>query len=370
MLRLDLEHEGPVPPNELVQLVDALRQKITVKPAAVILSDYAKGAVCEEVCKAVIEEARGLSIPVFVDPKGRNYSKYTGATAITPNRSELALVCGLHPGRLDELLMAAEELRQRLMLKFLAITRGEDGITLIEPGEVSHVPTIARKVFDVSGAGDTVIATLTAGLAVGLNRLEAIHLANVAAGIVVGKVGTTPIDKAELLEALSGEEALRRANKICTLDQVLRRVETWRARGERIVFTNGCFDLLHAGHIGLLERARREGDRLVVGVNTDRSVRAIKGAPRPIIPEHERASILAALECVDAVVLFDEDTPLNLIKSLRPETLAKGGDYTEAQVVGAEEVKAWNGRVSLIPVVAGWSSTAIIKKIGASRPFP
>jgi D-beta-D-heptose 7-phosphate kinase/D-beta-D-heptose 1-phosphate adenosyltransferase len=368
MLRLDLEHEGPVPPDELAGLIDALRQKIRTKPAAVILSDYAKGVVCEHVSRLVIQEARSLNIPVFVDPKGRDYSKYIGATAITPNRSELALACRIPPEHLDDLLKAGEELRQRLELRFLAITRGEEGVTLIEPGAVSHVAAVAKKVFDVSGAGDTVIATLTAGVVAGLNCLEAIHLANVAAGIVVGKVGTAPIDKTDLLEALSAEETLRQANKICSVDEAIRRVEKWRSNAEKIVFTNGCFDLLHAGHISFLEGARREGERLVVGLNTDRSVRALKGALRPIIPEQERARVLGALECVDAIVLFDEDTPLNLIKLLRPGVLVKGTDYSEDQVAGAAEVKSWGGRLLLLPIIPGWSSTEIIKKIEASKP--
>ena len=209
MLRLDREDDRPPPAPDQTRLLDAVAQAMRARPAAVILSDYAKGVIGEEVAKLVIEEARRLDLPVFVDPKGRDYSKYRGATALTPNRAELALACGLHSGPVEELLRSGARLRQDLDLGFLAVTRGEEGITLIEPGAVSHIPAVAQRVFDVSGAGDTVIATLTAGIAAGLSRLEAIHLANLAAGIVVGKVGTVPVDAEGLLEALSAEAALR-----------------------------------------------------------------------------------------------------------------------------------------------------------------
>jgi len=211
MLRLDREDTHPAAAQDQAHLLDAVAKAMTAKPAAVILSDYAKGVVSEQVAKAVIEGARALTIPVFVDPKGRDYSKYRGATALTPNRAELALACGVAPEDLEELLRSGAKLRQDLDLGFLAVTRGEEGITLIEPDGVSHIPAVAQKVFDVSGAGDTVIATLTAGIAAGLSRWEAIHLANLAAGIVVGKVGTVPVDNASLQEALSAEAILKHA---------------------------------------------------------------------------------------------------------------------------------------------------------------
>ena len=211
MLRLDREDDRPAPAQDRARLLDVLAQAMKARPTAVILSDYAKGVIGEQVAKLAIEEAHRLEVPVLVDPKGRDYSKYRGATALTPNRAELALACGLHSEPVEELLRAGAKMRQDLDLGFLAVTRGEEGITLIEAEAVSHIPAVAQKVFDVSGAGDTVIATLTAGIAAGLSRLEAIHLANLAAGIVVGKVGTVPVDGAGLLEALSAEAALRQA---------------------------------------------------------------------------------------------------------------------------------------------------------------
>jgi len=368
MLRLDRESAAPLSNHDLSLLLESSLRQVRSRPAAVIISDYAKGVVAPMLCQRVIAEARGLEIPVLVDPKGRDYTKYAGATAVTPNRAELGLACGLSPDDLDELLKAGEELRHGLHLDFLAFTRGEEGISIIEPGRALHVAAVAKRVFDVSGAGDTVIATLAAGLVAGLDRLDAVRLANLAAGVVVGKVGTVPIQRNELLEALSAEDALRQASKICSAEEILKRAEHWRASGERIVFTNGCFDLLHVGHVTYLERARREGDRLVVALNTDRSVRTLKGPSRPIIPEQERARVLAALECVDAVVLFDQETPLDLISRLRPEVLAKGSDYREDQVVGAQEIKAWKGRLALIPLVDGYSSSGILKRITARQP--
>lgn len=267
------------------------------------------------------------------------------------------------PHDIDGLLAGAARLAADLQLDFMTVTRGEEGISLIGGQGVEHLPATARQVFDVSGAGDTVIATLAAGLVAGLPPAAACGLANLAAGIVVGKVGTVPIAREELLHAIEVEDAVEQADKVCPPDVLLRRVRAWRGRGERVVFTNGCFDLLHAGHVTYLEQARRQGDRLVVGLNTDRSVSALKGPTRPVIHENDRARVLAALESVDAVVLFDEDTPIELIRALRPEVLVKGSDYTEDQVVGGGDVKSWGGRVALIPILPGRSSTRILNRI-------
>jgi D-beta-D-heptose 7-phosphate kinase/D-beta-D-heptose 1-phosphate adenosyltransferase len=219
-------------------------------------------------------------------------------------------------------------------------------------------------VFDVSGAGDTVIATIAAGRAAGLDPIDSAHLANLAAGVVVAKVGTAAITAAELAAAISGEAALEQAAKVMDLKTLLERVQGWRDRGERVVFTNGCFDLLHVGHVTYLERARRHGQRLVVGLNTDRSVRALKGPQRPLIGQADRARVLAALAAVDAVVLFDDETPLELIRRLQPEVLAKGADYREDQVVGATEVRALGGQVVLVPLVDDRSTSGIIRRMG------
>jgi D-beta-D-heptose 7-phosphate kinase/D-beta-D-heptose 1-phosphate adenosyltransferase len=304
-----------------------------------------------------------LNIPVLVDPKGRDYSKYAGATALTPNKRETADACGVSVHDSEALLTAAARLRESLKLDFLAVTRSEEGVSLIEESHTLHIPATAKQVFDVSGAGDTVIATLAAGLIAGLERRQALHLANLAAGVVVGKVGTAPIKYEELLRELTVEDSTQQANKVCTLEALLTRVAGWRAAGQKIVFTNGCFDLLHAGHVTYLEGARNLGDRLIVGLNTDRSVSALKGPTRPVIHEADRARVMAALESVDAVVLFDEDTPLDLIRAIRPDVLAKGSDYSEDQVVGGSDVKSWGGRVALVDLVPGRSTTKIIGKL-------
>jgi D-beta-D-heptose 7-phosphate kinase/D-beta-D-heptose 1-phosphate adenosyltransferase len=220
-------------------------------------------------------------------------------------------------------------------------------------------------VFDVSGAGDTVIATLAAGLMYGLSPLESLQLANAAAGVVVGKVGTVPITRDDLIEALASEQSSEQAHKVCDLAQLQQKVESWRKNKQKIVFTNGCFDLLHAGHVTYLEAAKKRGDKLILGLNTDRSVSALKGPTRPVVNENDRARVLAALESVDAVILFDEDTPLNLINTLKPDVIAKGSDYTADQVVGGREVESWGGEIALIDLVAGRSTSNIIKKMNS-----
>jgi D-beta-D-heptose 7-phosphate kinase/D-beta-D-heptose 1-phosphate adenosyltransferase len=302
-------------------------------------------------------------VPVLVDPKGKDFSRYAGATLITPNRAELALATGTDPQNRDALIAAGARLREELGLDLLALTLSEQGMVLFDACGTQDIPAVAREVFDVSGAGDTVIATFAAGLAAGLGHLDTAHLANLAAGVVVGHVGTVPISSTELLAAIGQEQALEQGAKIQNLAGTLEQVQRWRANGDLVVFTNGCFDLLHVGHVTYLERARRYGHRLVVGLNTDRSVRTLKGPERPLIREDDRARVLAALASVDAVVFFDEDTPLELIKALRPDVLAKGADYREEDVVGAAEVKAWGGRVVLVPLVPDRSSSQIVRRM-------
>ena len=365
MMRLDQEDASAFAAEENAALQASISQALADRPAAVILSDYAKGVLSETVCHAVIAQAQAAGIPVLVDPKGRDYSKYQGATGLTPNKRETAEACNVAIQDNPALLAAAEQLRRTLKLDFLAVTRGEEGITVLDAQGSTHLTATARQVYDVSGAGDTVISTLTAGLAHGLALNDAIELANIAAGIVVGKVGTVPINKAELEHELQSQQSAAQADKVCTLESLLARVQTWRNRGERIVFTNGCFDLLHAGHVTYLEAARNTGDRLVLGLNTDRSVSALKGPTRPVIHEQDRARVLAALESVDAVILFDEDTPISLINAVRPDVIVKGSDYTEEQVVGGAEVKSWGGKIALIDVVPGRSTSNIIQKLAS-----
>ncbi len=366
MLRLDEEAPGVYADSARQALLAGMRTTLDAwRPGIIILSDYAKGSLDDSTCHWLIEAGRARGIPVLVDPKGRDYSKYRGATALTPNQKEIAEACGVPAREVEGVLREAERLRQALGLNFLPVTRGEHGIALVADGGVTHLPATARQVYDVSGAGDTVIATLAAGLLAGLTAAESCRLANLAAGIVVGKIGTIPVSREELLHEIERLDSSVQADKICAAADLQARLAAWRAQGERIVFTNGCFDLLHAGHVAYLETARTLGARLVVGLNTDRSIRALKGPTRPVIHEEDRARVLAALESVDAVVLFDEDTPLDLIRTIRPDVLVKGDDYAEAQVVGAADVKAWGGRVVLIPVMPGRSTSGILARLNA-----
>jgi len=361
MLRVDMEDTSPLPKEISTAWIQHLKTQFLHDFSAVILSDYGKGALSPEVCQSMIAAARDAGIPVLIDPKGREYDRYRGATLLSPNRSELALATGVPTKDLEALLEAGEQLRVNLNLRYLLVTLGDQGMTLLDGSTPIHLPAVAREVYDVSGAGDTVIATTAAGLAAGLPIQDTLRLANFAAGVVIGKVGTTPIALSELAETLSGEQGL--AQKVFTLEKLLIQVEKWRGRGEKLVFTNGCFDLLHVGHVTYLERARQTGHRLIVGLNTDRSVSALKGPSRPVVPQKDRAQVLAALASVDAVVLFDEDTPLSLICALRPDVLVKGADYQGRGVVGATEVESWGGRVYFAPLSEGRSSTAILEKV-------
>jgi D-beta-D-heptose 7-phosphate kinase/D-beta-D-heptose 1-phosphate adenosyltransferase len=362
MLRIDAEVTTPLPAPLQAALERAVVERL---PAAdvLLLSDYAKGVLTVELCGRLIAAGAAHGVPVLVDPKGRDFARYRGATLLTPNRAELALATGVDAADLAALLRQAALLRSELGLAQLVLTLGELGMALVADGTTTRVPAVAREVFDVSGAGDTVIATIAAGRAAGLDPVDTVHLANLAAGVVVGYRGTAAIAAEALAAAIAGKAALEQAAKVRSLDAMRAQVAQWRAAGERIVFTNGCFDLLHVGHVTYLERARRHGQRLVVGLNSDRSVRALKGPERPLIGEQDRARVLAALAAVDGVVLFDAHTPIELIHALRPDVLAKGADYREEDVVGAAEVKGWGGQVVLVPLVAERSTTGIVSRM-------
>lgn len=361
MMRLDQESQATLTPAENNQLQDAILSQLALHPAVVILSDYAKGLLSASVCQQVITLCNAKNIPVLVDPKGRDYTKYKNATALTPNKKEAAEVCGIDIND-PELIHKACALKDSLQLKFLVITRGEEGISLLD--EQAHLlPATAKKVFDVSGAGDTVIATLAAGMLHDLSPITSLQLANLAAGVVVGKVGTVPITQDELINAIISDQNSEQAHKICDLTQLMQKVALWKQTKQKIVFTNGCFDLLHAGHVTYLEQAKKRGDKLILGLNTDRSVCALKGPTRPVVNENDRARVLAALESVDAVILFDEDTPLNLIQTIQPHIIAKGSDYSADQVVGGKEVLSWGGEIALIDLVAGRSTSKLIEKL-------
>ena len=364
LMRLDVEAPDDASESEIASLLAALAPQVAASDC-VILSDYAKGVLPPAVCKAVIAQARARRIPVLVDPKGSSFVKYQGATTICPNLQELAACTGVAPREMAALMESGRALRKHLGLEYLTVTMSERGIRVLRetPEQDLHAPAQAREVYDVSGAGDTVIAVLAASAAAGLDLESAIQLANVAAGIVVSRVGTVPVERDSLMAALAAEFTLSTQEKIVDRTGLVARATQWRSRGETIVFTNGCFDLLHVGHITLLEDAHRMGHHLVVGLNSDASVQRLKGPRRPIVGELERARVLAALASTDAIVIFDEDTPLETIRLLQPDVLVKGGDYTEATVVGAELVRSTGGRVAIVPTVAGFSTTNIVRRL-------
>jgi len=368
IVRLDTEQTDGYPESALESLIASAEAALAATDV-VVLSDYAKGVLTEGVCKRIIASARNRGIPVLVDPKQRNFERYRGATTICPNFAELSAVTGLAganlDANLDTILAAGQKMVAELDLEYLTVTLSEKGIALLRTGSQFIAPAVARQVFDVSGAGDTVIATLALASASGLEMEAAIELANIAAGIVVSKVGTVPIDRDGLLGGLQPEIELKAEEKVLSLEQLKVRASAWRSTGQKVVFTNGCFDLLHIGHIALLEDARREGDRLIVAINSDASTSRLKGPTRPIVGERERARILAALTAVDAVVVFDDPTPLRYIQELRPDILVKGGDYNEETVVGAKEVRSWGGSVKIVPIVEGFSTTKLVSKATA-----
>ena len=365
LLRLDVETREAVPENEDAALM-ARAAGAVAGMDAVVLSDYAKGTLSDGVCRAVIEAARRDSIPVLVDPKTRDFSRYRGSTTICPNLAELSVATGVPAHQTDALLLAAHALLRQIDVEFLTVTMSERGIRVLQQGQPDVVsPAKAQEVYDVSGAGDTVIATLAACLAAGLGLQTSVDLANVAAGIVVGKLGTVPVFAGELVGLLTQSPVMSSREKVLSRERARSRVEEWRAEGETIVFTNGCFDLLHVGHITLLEDCRRFGSKLVVALNTDDSVSRLKGPSRPVVGEQERAKVMAALAAVDLVTLFDESTPLELIELLRPDVVVKGGDYTVQTVVGHEAVAEYGGRVEIVPTVEGFSTTNLVRKMMA-----
>lgn len=361
MLRLDFEETGDLAEGEAAALRAWLQGLLRQGLDGIIISDYAKGLCSDEFTAWVIAQGRAAGLPVLVDPKGPDWQKYAGCTFITPNVKEMGEAAGCALANEDEpVVAAARQARLQYKIDNVVVTRSEKGMTLVNEREVLHAPATAIEVFDVSGAGDTVAATLLAAVAGRLALEEAIYLANRASGLVVAKVGTYPVHRAELLADVLGE-ARRSGQGFRTLswEEIASLAQTWRAAGETVVFTNGCFDLLHLGHVSYLEKARGLGQHLIVGLNSDASVRRLKGPSRPLVGELARARVLSAMACVDAVVLFEQDTPLELIKAIRPDVLVKGGDYSLETVVGRE----WAGRVELIDFEEGYSTSNIVAKI-------
>jgi D-beta-D-heptose 7-phosphate kinase/D-beta-D-heptose 1-phosphate adenosyltransferase len=368
LLRADWEPASPVDSKSEDALIGHAI-KAMPKAGAVVLSDYAKGALTPRVIRAVIDAANKAGKPVVVDPKGRDYGIYKGATLITPNRQELADATHSQAQTDDQIAAAAAELGRMLGAKAVLVTRSEAGMTLVGEGAAIHVPAYPVRVRDVSGAGDTVVAVLSAMLAMQADFESAMRAANAAAAVVVGKRGTATLSVAELRSRILPAATLAPEEKIvfdwALLDEHL---AEWRRQGLRVGFTNGCFDLLHPGHVKLLAGARAACDRLVVGLNGDASVTRLKGEGRPVQPVQARAEVLAALEAVDLVVVFDEDTPEKLIARVKPTVLVKGGDYTREQVVGHAIVEALGGEVILIDIVPGHSTSAMVERTRAPKP--
>ena len=362
MLRIDRESSTPLHAEQEEVLLHYLRGAADAFDV-ILVSDYLKGVLSAKVLATLCELGRSRGIPVVVDPKGRDFSRYQGATVLTPNRREAQTAAGIEIVDEASLQAAGEGLLRELELEVLVLTRSEEGMSLFfRDGRHLHLPTEAREVFDVSGAGDTVLAFLGAALGCGLGFEAAARLANLAAGIVVGKLGTSTVSPDELRHA-AALQSVDGGLKIRSRDALAPLLATARRQGRKVVFTNGCFDLLHVGHVRYLQKARQLGDLLVLGLNSDASIRRLKGPQRPLIGEEERAHILAALDCIDYVTIFDEDTPLELLEVLRPDILVKGGDYTPETVVGKELVESYGGRVELIRFVDGKSTTGIIEKI-------
>jgi D-beta-D-heptose 7-phosphate kinase/D-beta-D-heptose 1-phosphate adenosyltransferase len=363
LLRADWEVAKPI----AASVEDALiARALAALPqcGAVVLSDYAKGALTPRVIRAVIEAAKAQGRPVIVDPKAHDYAIYRGATLITPNRKELSDHTRRPVATEAEIAGAARDLAHAVMSKAVLATLSEDGMMLhVEGAEPVHIPSYPVKIRDVSGAGDTVVATLSALLAMGANFEAAARAANAAASVVVGKRGTAVVTPAELRARILPAAALAAEEKIVfDWDIADERIAEWRAQGLRVGFTNGCFDLLHPGHVKVLTAARAACDRLVVGLNSDASVARLKGEGRPIQNAHARADVLAALEAVDLVVVFEQDTPIELIKRVRPKVLVKGGDYRPEDVVGRELVESDGGEVVLVDLLPGHSTSAIVRK--------
>ncbi|HEX9648000.1 MAG TPA: D-glycero-beta-D-manno-heptose 1-phosphate adenylyltransferase [Alphaproteobacteria bacterium] len=362
LLRADRDPLAPLP-SQVTAEVSRLAAEAVPACDAVVLSDYGKGVLDGPVVQAVVECARRCARPVVVDPKGLDFNRYRGADVLTPNWLELGAEAGAKIDDDTSAVVAARRVIQRCGIQRVLVTRGRNGMSLVDFSHTEHIPAHTQEVLDMSGAGDTVAATFTAAIAAGIDMLDAARLANFAAGIVVGKVGTAAVKADELRQALRHGSVRAADTKVLAMEPAAKRIAMWRRQGQKIGFTNGCFDLLHPGHISLLRQARAACDRLVVGLNSDASVARIKGPGRPIQPEAARAMLLAALEHIDLVVVFEDDTPMRLLRLFRPDVLVKGADYLLSEVVGAEFVKSYGGDVLLAEITPGYSTTSTIERI-------
>ncbi|AQM18829.1 MULTISPECIES: bifunctional D-glycero-beta-D-manno-heptose-7-phosphate kinase/D-glycero-beta-D-manno-heptose 1-phosphate adenylyltransferase HldE [Vibrio] len=360
LIRLDFEDKFE---NTDPELILSRMELALPKVKAVILSDYAKGAL--EHVQQLIQKARAANVPVFIDPKGADFERYRGATLLTPNMSEFEQVVGKVKTE-QELVEKGFALIEQFDLGALLVTRSEHGMTLLQRNQKPfHLPTLAKEVYDVTGAGDTVISVLAASVAAGKPLDEACALANAAAGVVVGKLGTSTVSTIELAEAVHGSKDTDYG--VISEQALIDAVKVAQAQGEKVVMTNGCFDILHAGHVSYLNHAAKLGDRLIVAVNTDESVKRLKGPGRPVNTTDRRMAVLAALGAVDWVVPFSEDTPQRLIAAVLPNLLVKGGDYKPEDIAGGEEVIAAGGEVKVLNFEDGCSTTEIIEAIKGGR---
>ncbi len=361
LLRLDAEEAGPPGADSERALIAEIG---TVLPtvSAVLMSDYAKGLLSPAVIEAVLTGAQKLGLPVIADPKGKDFTRYGAVDILKPNAGELASAVGLPTGSTAEIERALEAAQAQLPARAVIVTRAAQGMSYVsKDGLIGHVSGKAREVFDVSGAGDTSLAALATAVVAGASLDEAVELAILASGIAVGKSGTATVSAAELLDTAALEQWSRKAGTL-SVDAMVGQIERWREGGLRIGFTNGVFDILHPGHIRVLEDSRSRCDRLVVGLNSDASVKRLKGPERPVNDAASRAQVLCGLTSVDGVVIFEEDTPLNLIMALKPDVLIKGGDYTRDTIVGADFVEARGGEVVVVPIVPGHSTTSTIAR--------
>ena len=370
MLRTDAETADAIDAATESEVIRMLK-RLAAGHDVVVLSDYAKGLLTDKVTQAAIQVATSLGVPVAVDPKSLNLIRYAGATVITPNSKEVQDATGIDPTEDDAHAEAAgASILSKSGVKSVLLTRGHRGMTLVSPdANPLHIHASAREVFDVVGAGDTAIATLALALGARFELTEAARLANLAAGIVVGKRGTATVTQTELADELARVEggSLRvLQDKIVSLSDALKLAQTWRKNGLKVGFTNGCFDILHVGHLSILNFAQQNSGKLIVAVNSDASVRRLKPG-RPINPEQDRSMVLAALSAVDAVVIFDQETPLDMIKQINPDVLVKGGDYTIDTIVGSAHVLSYGGRVLTCPLVPGKSTTSVLGLVRGAR---
>jgi D-beta-D-heptose 7-phosphate kinase/D-beta-D-heptose 1-phosphate adenosyltransferase len=366
LMRADVETAGLVS-DAIIDILAGKFSSALPTSTAVILSDYAKGLLDGAHAGRFIDAARAAGKPVVVDPKGNDFQRYRGATVVKPNLAELRAATGLPISDEPSQEAAARSLVQRIEAEFLLITCGAAGMMLVSrDGSVTRFRAMAREVFDVSGAGDTVAAVLAAGLGSGATITAAVEAANLAAGIVVSKLGTAVVTRSEMLHQIRQSSAVTAGEKIVQTDELAGHIRLWADRKLRVGFANGCFDLLHLGHVSLLETAKTKCDHLVVAINSDESVRRLKGPGHPIQDQTSRALVLASMQCVDTVVIFDEDTPIDLISTIQPKLLVKGGDYRANEVVGADLLPGWGGELLLVELVPGHSTSRIVSKISSS----